>query len=122
MKILIDMNLSPTWVDFFDESGIISVHWSRIGKANDPDTVIFEYARQNDFIVFTNDLDFGTILAATNARFPSVFQLKSQELLPQFIGKQVIMCLINNQHYLLEGSLITFDTIKTRLRILPLHQ
>ena len=122
MKILIDMNLSPTWVGFFDEHGILSVHWSRIGRANDPDTLIFEYARQNDFIVFTNDLDFGTILAATNARFPSVFQLKSQELLPQFIGKQVVQCLTNYQHYLLEGSLVTFDTIKTRLRILPLHR
>jgi predicted nuclease of predicted toxin-antitoxin system len=28
MKILIDMNLSPDWVQTFAEDGIGSVHWS----------------------------------------------------------------------------------------------
>ena len=40
MKILIDMNLSPAWVYFFDKHNIIAHHWSKIGKLNDPDTVI----------------------------------------------------------------------------------
>jgi predicted nuclease of predicted toxin-antitoxin system len=31
MKILIDMNLSPLWVDALTEAGIESVHWSTIG-------------------------------------------------------------------------------------------
>jgi predicted nuclease of predicted toxin-antitoxin system len=31
MKILIDMNLSPLWVDAFLEAGIEAVHWSTIG-------------------------------------------------------------------------------------------
>lgn len=119
MKILIDMNLSPTWVSLFEEHNIEAVHWSAIGKPYAPDKLIFEYAQQNNFIVFTNDLDFGAILAATNANAPSVFQLKSQELLPEYIGHQVVQCLINYQNYLMSGSLITFDTSKIRLRILP---
>ena len=121
MKILIDMNLSPAWVYFFDEHNIIAHHWSKIGKPNDPDTVIFDYARHHDYIVFTNDLDFGAILAATNAKSPSVFQLKSQELMPQFIGENVLSCLLNYESYLKEGSLLTFDTLKIRIRILPLR-
>jgi predicted nuclease of predicted toxin-antitoxin system len=35
MKILIDMNLSPIWVDFFKINGIESSHWSNIGEVND---------------------------------------------------------------------------------------
>lgn len=32
MKILIDMNLSPTWVQFLVAQGIEAVHWFTIGK------------------------------------------------------------------------------------------
>ena len=30
MKLLIDMNLSPLWVEFFERNGLYAVHWSRI--------------------------------------------------------------------------------------------
>jgi predicted nuclease of predicted toxin-antitoxin system len=33
MKILIDMNLSPDWVNYFAASGIEAIHWSRVGSA-----------------------------------------------------------------------------------------
>jgi predicted nuclease of predicted toxin-antitoxin system len=31
MKLLIDMNLSPLWVQFLADSGFDSIHWSDIG-------------------------------------------------------------------------------------------
>ena len=67
MKILIDMNLTPIWVEYFAEHRIDSVHWSSVGdpKADDPE--IMEYARDNGFVVFTHDLDFGNVLAARRA-------------------------------------------------------
>lgn len=114
------MNLSPVWVHFFQERSIEAIHWINVGKPNDPDKVIFDYASNNNYIVFTNDLDFGAILAATNANSPSVFQLKSHDLLPEAIGETVINCLNEYQKYLKEGSLITFDSNKIRVRILPL--
>jgi predicted nuclease of predicted toxin-antitoxin system len=121
MEILIDMNLSPTWVDYFSKNDISSIHWSSIGKALDLDTEIFKFAQKSNLIIFTNDLDFGAILAATNANFPSVFQLKSQELMPEFIGNLVVEKLNEYKTLLKEGALVTFDTIKTRARILPLR-
>lgn len=121
MRILIDMNLSPIWANYLQEElGIEAIHWMNVGHANDPDKVIFDYASANNYIVFTNDLDFGAILAATNANAPSVFQVKSQDLLPKSIGKMVVNCLNQYENYLKEGSLITFDTNKVRVRILPL--
>lgn len=121
MKVLIDMNLSPTWVDFFKENNIDSIHWSSVGKAYENDHIIFDYASKNNYLIFTNDLDFGAILAATNAKSPSVFQLKSQELMPNFIGDLVIYSLRKFQKELFEGVLITFDVSKVRIRILPIN-
>lgn len=36
------------------------------------------WALTNDYIVFTHDLDFGTLLAITQADAPSVIQVRSQ--------------------------------------------
>ena len=121
MKILIDMNLSLYWVEFFKNNNIDSIHWSSIGKANENDQVIFDYASKNNYLIFTNDLDFGAILAATNAKSPSVFQLKSQELMPDIIGDLVINNLKKFNKELFEGALITFDVSKVRARILPIN-
>jgi hypothetical protein len=59
MKLLIDMNLSPSWVEFFAASGIESIHWSKVGDPAASDGVIMEYAAGNGFVIFTHDLDFG---------------------------------------------------------------
>lgn len=121
MKILIDMNLSPFWAEFLSNNGFEAVHWSEVGRASDPDIVIFDYARLNKYIVFTNDLDFGSILAAKNANAPSVFQIRSQSLLPSIIGNKVVECLNQYSAYLNEGSLVTLHEQKSKVRILPLR-
>ncbi|MGN7887080.1 DUF5615 family PIN-like protein [Dyadobacter sp. 22481] len=121
MKILIDMNLSPVWVKYFAENAMMSKHWSEIGKASDPDKVIFEYAKQNGFVVFTHDLDFGTILAATNAKAPSVFQIRSHNLLPEAIGPTVLKCFHDYESFLRLGCLITLFDQKSKIRLLPLN-
>ena len=54
MKILIDMNLSPEWVQEFKLHEIESVHWSTVGKFDAPDAVIMDWARKNNHIVFTH--------------------------------------------------------------------
>jgi predicted nuclease of predicted toxin-antitoxin system len=33
MKLLVDMNLSPRWVNLLAEAGIDAVHWSALGSA-----------------------------------------------------------------------------------------
>ncbi len=40
MKLLIDMNLSPDWVEFLSNAGFESVHWSTVGAATAPDAEI----------------------------------------------------------------------------------
>ena len=56
MKLLVDMNLSPLWVEFFVSYGFESIHWSDIGRPSAPDKEILEYAARNRLVVFTHDL------------------------------------------------------------------
>ena len=76
--ILIDMNLSPEWVEEFRLHNIEAVHWSDAGMFDAPDSIIMDWARKHSYIVFTHDLDFGTALALTKAEKPSVIQVRTQ--------------------------------------------
>ena len=122
MKILIDMNLSPSWARVLNEAGIEAVHWSEVGLATTPDPAIMAYATANGFVVLTNDLDFGIALAIANTEKPSVAQIRGEDLRPVSIGNQVVMALRQMQVELEAGSLLTIDPKRTRLRLLPLRK
>jgi predicted nuclease of predicted toxin-antitoxin system len=120
MKLLVDMNLSPRWVNLLAAAGIEAEHWSEIGAANAPDSEIMAFARANGYVVLTHDLDFSAILAATQGDKPSVVQIRSEDLSPDVIGRPVIDALRQMTLELEEGALLTVDPKRTRLRVLPL--
>jgi predicted nuclease of predicted toxin-antitoxin system len=122
MKVLLDMNISPLWVEFFAQHGITAIHWSMIGDPRATDQTILEWARTNDYIIFTHDLDFGTILAVTQVDSPSVFQVRTQNILPEILGTTVLAALQQFRQLLEEGALITVDEGTARARILPLRR
>ncbi len=122
MKILIDMNLSPDWVTAFASKNIESVHWSTVGDPRAEDEEIMIYARAHGYIVFTHDLDFGTILALTQAESPSVIQVRTQNILPTHLTVTVTSILRLNSDSLKQGALIVVDEGKSRVRILPLQR
>jgi predicted nuclease of predicted toxin-antitoxin system len=72
IRILIDMNLSPEWVTVLQSHGWSAAHWSTVGDPSASDRTIMDWALANGHIVFTHDLDFGTMLALTHAHGPSV--------------------------------------------------
>lgn len=121
MKILVDMNLSPRWVDLLTNAGMKAAHWSTLGPANAPDAVIMAFARANDYVVLTHDLDFSAILAATHGDKPSVVQIRADDISPGAIGKPLIDALNQMAGELYRGTLLTVDPRRTRLRVLPLR-
>ena len=121
MKLLVDMNLSPRWVNLLAEAGIDAVHWSALGSPNAPDVEIMAFAKKHDYVVLTHDLDFSAILAATHGDKPSVVQIRSEDVSPDVIGKTVIDALHQMASELDAGSLLTVDPNRTRLRLLPLQ-
>lgn len=120
MKLVVDMNLSPSWARGLAASGFEAAHWSSVGSPTDSDRAIMDYARQHDCIVLTNDLDFSAILAVTHARKPSVVQIRADDLRFVSIGARVIRALTQMADELADGALINIDPIRTRIRVLPL--
>jgi predicted nuclease of predicted toxin-antitoxin system len=72
-------------------------------------------------VVFTHDLDFGSILAATQANSPSVIQVRTQDVSPRNLENLIISVMKQHMERIEEGSLIVIDQAKARVRILPLN-
>lgn len=122
MKLLIDMNLAPLWVEFLRTRGFHSIHWSTVGDPRAADSVIMEWARQQGNAVFTHDLDFSALLAASGADGPSVLQVRSQDVLPSAMGEEVVQVLRDHASAFQQGAIVSVDKTKSRLRIQPLRR
>lgn len=72
--------------------------------------------------LFTHDLDFGTLLAVTQAEAPSVLQVRVQDTFISALGETVLSALQQFQKELAAGALVTVDSNQKRVRILPLKQ
>jgi predicted nuclease of predicted toxin-antitoxin system len=121
MKLLVDMNLSPSWVKYLAEAGFEALHWSEIGSGSAPDTELMAWATEHGYVVVTADLDFGAILAATRGMSPSVVQVRSDILTRRSIGEAVVTAIRQAQQELVDGALVSVDPTRARIRILPLR-
>lgn len=102
------------------ENGYSAIYWTDVGRPDASDLEIIEYARMSDSVIFTNDLDFGTILSITRGRKPSVIQVRASDVRPEIIGEQVLSALAQTEPELEVGALVTVMPLRKRMRILPL--
>lgn len=116
---LVDMNLTPEWVQLLENAGWPAVHWSSVGAADAGDQELIAWASAQKHAVFTHDLDFGSALALTHATEPSVIQLRGQRVLPELVGTLVVAALGRYETELAAGALVVIEESKSRVRILP---
>jgi len=116
------MNLTPKWSVPLLGAGHEVKHWSEIGPADAPDTALMEWARQNGYILFTNDLDYGALLYATGAIAPSVIQARSEDVRPTALAEAVLKALRDAEQELVAGALVTVDIRRHRISVLPLRR
>lgn len=64
MKLIIDMNLSPNWVQILKESGIDATHWSEIG-AQDARGLVMKKPAQWRVCVGRSAVAIGYLLPST---------------------------------------------------------
>ena len=122
MKLLVDMNLSPSWFERLARHRFEAVHWSTIGAATAPDFEILKWATEHHFVVITNDLDFSAILSAGAVDGPSVVQIRSQDLLSDVVVSIVAKALDAHREDIERGALLSIDEAGTRVRVLPLRR
>ena len=58
MKLLFDQNLSPTLVLLLKDIFEGSIHVQAIGLGNENDDLVWNYAKKENLIIVTKDLDF----------------------------------------------------------------
>ena len=122
MRLLIDMNLTPRWVQDLAAAGHEALHWSETGDPTASDADICTFAREHKFIVLTNDLDFPQILAHTRQFGPSVILLRGEPLTPETRGAALLQALQGCASDLARGAIVSLDwSGAPRARVLPLN-
>ena len=120
MKLLIDMNLSPRLANLLTNAEHQAVYWGTIGKPNAEDSEILTWAKNNEYILLTNDLDFGAILASTGLESPSVIQIRRRNVMPETIAPLILRTVETFAAELHAGALIVVDEYRHRVRLLPM--
>lgn len=121
VNLIIDENLPPRWCEYLNSRGLPSTHWTSIGNAGDPDSLIFDHAIGTHSVIVTQDLDFTRILALRGSRLPSVIQLRVSSPVPEEIGPELLRVVEAHEDALVQGCLISLDNRQHRIRLLPLH-
>ena len=121
LKLLIDMNLSPRWVEALADVGIEARHWSTVGDGAASDREVFQWVRQHGFVLLTHDLDFSRILALAGSRSPSVILLRTQRLMPSDSATMLINVLRRLTAEIEEGAVVVVSPDNYRVRLLPLR-
>lgn len=120
MKFLVDMALSPKTVEFLRSCGYEAVRASELGMARAKDREIFEYARKNEMVVVSADLDFGHILYYTGSRSPSVIILRLKNPSPNRVNSLLSSTLLRVTDALQNGAIVVVEDNRIRIRDLPL--
>ena len=121
MRFLVDLNLSPRLSYQLTDLGHDSVHAQSLGMLTAPDEVLLERARSEDRILISADSDFGTSLATTRARMPSVLYLRgaSGRRVEELVAR-ISSALSVAEGALQEGSLVVVEPSAVRIRSLPI--
>lgn len=122
MRFVLDMNVTRDWIPYLERAGHEAVHWSSVGREDASDREIMAWAREQNRIVLTHGLDFGTWLAASGDEGPSVVQIRTEATLPNRIGDLVLHALALAEADLLSGALLTVEAGRPRIRSLPFRK
>jgi predicted nuclease of predicted toxin-antitoxin system len=117
VKFLVDENLSPLVAAGLREAA----HVTDVGMRSAGDSTLIEFAAENGCILVSADTDFGTLLAATAARAPSVVLIR--RTVDRRAGRLLALLLENLQQVeaaLQEGAVVVLEDARVRVRRLPL--
>ena len=121
LKLLIDMNLSPRWIEALADAGIEARHWSKVGEGAASDREVFQWARRHGSVLLTHDLEFSRILALTGGLSPSVVLLRTHRLLPSDSATTLVKVLRRHAAEIETGAVVVVSPDHYRVRLLPLR-
>ena len=114
------MGISPKTVSFLQGLGHQAVHLHQEGLERLSDPEILQLARRNGCILLTHDLDFGDLLAASEAALPSVIIFRLRNMRPAQVNHYLNAIVTKHSRDLEQSVIITVAEGGMRIRELPL--
>ncbi len=119
--MIADVHISPLTVAALKRQGYDIGRSTDFLPANAADIEILEFARVENRIVLTQDLDFSMLVALSNYEQPNLITLRLSSAKPDVVTQKLLEVLPNLNQDLIEGSAITIDDNSIRVRKLPIR-
>ncbi|MCL1493988.1 MAG: DUF5615 family PIN-like protein [Pseudanabaena sp. Salubria-1] len=121
IRLLADVHISPKTVADLQKQGYKIMRSSEFLPANAPDINILEFARTENWVVLTQDLDFSMLVALSRYSQPSLITLRLSSAKPDIVTQKLLDVLPQIEEALQEGSAITIQDESIRIRKLPVR-
>ena len=121
IRLLADVHISPKTVGDLQKQGYEIMRSSEVLPANAPDINILEFARNENWVVLTQDLDFSMLVALSKYSQPSLITLRLSSAKPDIVTQKLLDVLPQIEEALQEGSAITIQDESIRIRKLPVR-
>jgi predicted nuclease of predicted toxin-antitoxin system len=121
VRLLLDANLSPRLAVSLTTAGYDVTHVVDLDLLAAPDSVIFDRAVDDGYVVITADTDFSMLLALRRASSPSVILLRRvSELSPDEHGRLLLANLPAILDDLTRGVVVSLSPTRLAIRQLPI--
>jgi predicted nuclease of predicted toxin-antitoxin system len=122
MKFLFDVGISPRLGKLLMTQGHSFRYLPNHYSNKTPDFDILEIAIENDEVIITHDLDFGTLLAFSGQNSPSVILFRIHHIEPVLFYKLILDNWDTIEQPLESGSLVIIELNSIRIRPLPISK
>lgn len=120
IKFLADMNISPQTVKFLKQQGWDIIRVSDVLPMAASDIEILNFARQDNRVIITYDLDFSMLVALSGNNQPSLITLRVSSTNPIVITQKILEIIPQVETELQAGCAITINDDNLRIRKLPI--
>ena len=122
MRFLVDNALSPRLARGLRAAGHDALHVRELGLQSADDTTIFDLAARDNRILVSEDTDFGTILALRASEKPSVILFRHMvDRSAASLTSILLANLSTVESDLAAGAIVVFESIRIRIRRLPIQ-
>jgi len=121
LRFLADMNISPLSVKRLRERGWDIFRVSEFMEPSAKDAAILEFARQENRVIITQDLDFSKLLALRGFDKPSLINIRLGNPTPEIVATKVQEVMEALSIELASGIVVTIDENSIRVRSLPIR-